>query len=210
MWRCAVADDAPKHPYVRTLNGHQGRAQWLFEEAVGSAAEHAEIERLRAEFAANRSHQKHSSDALYRLSCVGRRKSRTLPRVPGTKLSETAAVTEADVQDAMKAGAAYYATLQVRDCFASGKMVGDHCQCLTACSCRCMVLGGSCSLWPEIRGAGAPQPRSSHLKTASSHHYMPHPAAKQKSNIPTWASRNRRTVVTGQATTAAPCSSCPA
>lgn len=113
MWRCAIADDAPEHPYVRTLNNHHGRAQWLFDADAGSKKERDEIERLRREFTANKDVQKHSSDILYRRACAGRRKSRTLARVPGVKLSADAAVTDTDVRDALKAATAYYNTLQV-------------------------------------------------------------------------------------------------
>lgn len=116
MWRCAVADDAPEHPFVRTLNKHQGRAQWLFDADAGSKKERAEIERLRQEFVANRDTQKHSSDLLYRRSCAGRRISRALPRVPGGKLAD-AAITDADVRDSLQAATAYFNTLQVREAF---------------------------------------------------------------------------------------------
>ena len=113
MWRCAIADEAPEHPYVRTLNGNQGRAHWLFDADAGSKKERAEIEHLRQQFTSNRDAQKHASDLLYRRSCAGRRKTRTLPRVPGAKLAADAPVTDADVRDALKAATAYFNTLQV-------------------------------------------------------------------------------------------------
>ena len=124
MWRCALADDAPDSPFVRTLNGHAGRQQWIFDEHAGSAKERAEIERLRQAFTDNRHSQKHSSDELYRRACAGRRKTRTLPRVPGGKLAASATVTEPDVTDALKAAAAYYATLQVVGALMSELMRG--------------------------------------------------------------------------------------
>lgn len=114
MWRCAIADEAPEHPFLKTLNGHQGRHHWLFDEGAGSKKEKAEVEQLRADFTADRHQQKHASDLLYRRACSSKRKTRTLPRVPGAKLPETAAVTDADVQDSLKAATAYYATLQVQ------------------------------------------------------------------------------------------------
>ena len=113
MWRCAIADEAPEHPYVRTLNGNQGRAHWLFDADAGSKRERAEFEHLRQQFTSNRDAQKHASDLLYRRSCAGRRKTRTLPCVPGAKLAADAPVTDADVRDALKAATAYFNTLQV-------------------------------------------------------------------------------------------------
>ncbi len=114
MWRCKTASGSSEDPYLTSLNGFVGRQQWVFDPDAGTAAERKEAERQRAYFAANRHEHKHASDEPYRRSCCSGRKARSLPRVPGAAIGETADVSEGDVRDALVAGTAYYSLLQVR------------------------------------------------------------------------------------------------
>ncbi len=126
MWRCTTADETPDHPYLTTLNGYQGRHVWVFDADAGSKKERAEVEQLRADFAANRHRQKHSSDLLYRRACSSKHKTRTLLQGPGAKLPEGAAVTDSDVHDSLKAATAYYTTLQVLSVFGCRNSSSSH------------------------------------------------------------------------------------
>lgn len=126
MWRCTTADETPDHPYLTTLNGYQGRHVWVFDADAGSKKERAEVEQLRADFAANRHRQKHSSDLLYRRACSSKRKTRTLPQGSCAKLPEGAAVTDNDVHDSLKAATAYYTTLQVLSVFECRNSTSSH------------------------------------------------------------------------------------
>lgn len=113
MWRCATADDSSDNSYLDSLNKFAGRQQWVFDPKGGSATARQEVEQQRARFASNRHQQKHAADELYRSACCSARNSRSLPRVPGAALGTTADVIDGDVHDALIAGSAYFAALQV-------------------------------------------------------------------------------------------------
>ena len=71
MWKLETAGDSA-NPYLRSLNGHQGRNTWTFQPEGGTPELRAQVEQLRAAFTANRLKQRHSSDELLRLQCAGK------------------------------------------------------------------------------------------------------------------------------------------
>jgi hypothetical protein len=66
MWKFAPASDSDGHPLLRSLNGNKGRQVWVYDPEAGTSEERAAVDNARAAFAANRHHQKHSSDQLLR------------------------------------------------------------------------------------------------------------------------------------------------
>ncbi|EFJ39516.1 hypothetical protein VOLCADRAFT_49317, partial [Volvox carteri f. nagariensis] len=67
MWTFVSAGSSGGDPLLRSLNNNKGRQTWEFNEKAGTPELRAEVERLRADFTANKDKQHHSADELLRL-----------------------------------------------------------------------------------------------------------------------------------------------
>lgn len=120
MWKFLSASDSKGNPYLTSLNSFQGRQTWEFDPDAGTAEQRAEVERLRADFTANRLKQRHSSDELLRLQCADRMKAKEFspPQEPLPEGEPSAQRVEAH----LKGGISFYECLQQDD----GHMPGDY------------------------------------------------------------------------------------
>ena len=132
MWRFRSADSDGENPHLRSLNGNIGRQTWHWDERAGTAKERKEVEKLRARFAANRLHQKHSGDELLRYQNKDRRRvgpfavDRETATATATATANgangAAPVTAATADAAMRNAVSFYEMLQDDD----GHWPGDY------------------------------------------------------------------------------------
>jgi len=131
MWRltCAEGEPPSRHPHLLTLNGHCGRQVWVYDEDAGTPEQRQNVERLRAQYAANKHERKHSSDELMRAQASHARllagdPQRHLPpdRSALDKLPAKAPPPPAAVEQALRAGVDFYRGLQAPD----GHWPGDY------------------------------------------------------------------------------------
>ncbi|CAL4981841.1 unnamed protein product [Urochloa decumbens] len=118
MWRLKVAEGGG--PWLWSTNSYAGRQIWEFDPNLGTAEEHAEVEKVRKEFVRNRFKQRHSTDLLMRMQFA---KENPLELdLPAVKLEEHADVTKEAVLTSLKRALSRLSTLQAHD----GHWPGDY------------------------------------------------------------------------------------
>lgn len=127
MWSFNTAQG--DHPHLTSLNGFVGRQTWTFDEKAGTKAERAEVERLRAGYAAKRLERPHSSDELLRLQAQRERVARGEPQTDfppkpaaWAKVADGAPPRAADLLQALRGGVDFFQGLQAPD----GHWPGDY------------------------------------------------------------------------------------
>jgi Prenyltransferase and squalene oxidase repeat len=119
MWKFVSASCAGDR--LHSLNKNQGRQTWEFDPNAGTQEQRREVERLRAEFTANKHAQKHSGDELLRLQAAAK-VAATKHKVPTAPLAEGGEHDPDRVAQHLRGGMAFYECLQADD----GHFPGDY------------------------------------------------------------------------------------
>ncbi|EFJ43592.1 hypothetical protein VOLCADRAFT_96220 [Volvox carteri f. nagariensis] len=119
MWTFVSAGSSGGDPLLRSLNNNKGRQTWEFNEKAGTPELRAEVERLRADFTANKDKQHHSADELLRLQSADRiRAKKHAP--PSGEVPEQ--LTPERVEAHLNGAISFYECLQQDD----GHWPGDY------------------------------------------------------------------------------------
>ncbi|CAN8308035.1 unnamed protein product [Cochlearia groenlandica] len=114
MWRLRIASETvDDDTHLFSTNNYVGRQIWEFNADLGSKEERNEVERVRQNFAGNRSRFKPSADLLWRMQFL--REKKFEQKIPRVVIENAEKITYEEARTALRRGVLYFAALQADD-----------------------------------------------------------------------------------------------